>query len=201
MTNNVEISTQSVKELREKTGAGIMECKTALLKSGGEMKMAEAIIKEKCISTAAKKADRETKEGVIYSYIHAGGKIGVMIELNCETDFVAKTEDFKNLARELAMQAAALNPKYVSREEINPEELDMQKKIYAEQARSEGKKEEIIDKIVEGKLNKFYEGICLLNQIYMRDDTKKVADIVKEVVGKLGENITVKRFVRYQVGE
>lgn len=196
----IEISTQTIKELREKTGIGIMECKTALLKAGGDIKMAEAIIREKCISNAAKKADRETKEGIVDTYIHTGNKIGVMIELNCETDFVAKTEDFKNLARELSMQIAALNPAYVSGEQVDAEELEIQKKLYSEEAKKEGKKEEVIAKIVEGKINKYFEGRCLLDQPYMRDDSKKIKDLIKEVVGKLGENITVKRFVRYQLG-
>lgn len=197
----IEISTQCIKELREKTGAGIMECKTALSKSSGDMLMAEAIIREKSISSAAKKAGRETKEGIIETYVHTGSQIAVMLELNCETDFVAKTEDFKNLAKELAMQIAALNPRCVTREELSEEDMAMQKKIYEEQARGEGKKEEVIGKIVEGKLNKFYEAVCLMDQPYIRDDSKKIGDIVKEVVGKLGENITLRRFVRYKVGE
>lgn len=196
----MEITTQSIKQLREKTGVGIMECKTALSKAGGDMKMAEAIIREKCISNAAKKADRETKEGMVDTYIHTGNKIGVMIELNCETDFVAKTEDFKNLARELSMQIAALNPKYVSSDEVEAEELEIQKKLYSEQAKKEGKKEEVIGRIVEGKMSKYFEGRCLLDQPYMRDDSKKIKDLIKEVVGKLGENITVRRFIRYQLG-
>ncbi|MFH1454476.1 MAG: translation elongation factor Ts [Armatimonadota bacterium] len=196
-----EISTQTIKELREKTGAGIMECKNALAKAEGDMKMAEAILKEKAIASASKKSGRTTKEGKIESYIHTGSKVGVMLEINCETDFVAKTEDFQMLAREIAMQVAALKPIYLSREEVSEEEMKVQREIYAKEAREEGKKEEIIDKIVDGKMNKYYEAACLLEQPYMRDDSKKIEDIIKEVVGKLGENITVSRFVRYQVGE
>lgn len=194
-------SPELVKALREKTGAGIIECKNALDETKGDIEKAIEILRKKGIATAEKKAGRVTSCGIIASYIHLDGKIGVLLELNCETDFVAKTDEFKNLAKELTMQIAASSPSYISREEVPQDVIEKEKEIYREIARKEGKKEEIIEKIATGKLEKFYQSYCLLDQPYIREDKKKVSDLVKETIGKLGENIVIKRFVRYKLGE
>lgn len=195
------ITPELVKSLREKTGAGIMDCKTALEEVGGDIEKAIEVLRKKGIATAEKKSGRTTSCGIISSYIHSDARIGVLLELNCETDFVARTDEFKNLAKELAMQIAASSPSYISREEVPKEVVEKEKEIYREIARREGKKEEIIEKIVSGKLEKFYQSVCLLEQPYIRDDKKKVSDLIKETIAKLKENIVVRRFVRYRLGE
>ncbi len=195
------ISAQDVKALRDKTGAGFMDCKRALEEAGGDFEKAIEILRKKGIAVARKKAGRETKEGIIGAYIHTGGKIGVLVEVNCETDFVARNELFQELVKNIAMQIAASNPKYISPEDIPKEVLEKEKEIYREQALKQGKPEKVVDRIVEGKLRKFYEDVCLLEQPYIRDPEKKVKDYINEVIAKIRENIVVSRFVRYQVGE
>jgi elongation factor Ts len=195
-----EISATLVKELREKTGTGMMDCKQALSASGGDMTKAIEFLRKKGLATAQKRAGRATSEGTIATYIHMGGKLGVMVEVNCETDFVAKNEAFKECAKNIAMHIAASNPIAVRPEDVPPETIAKEKEIYAAQARETGKPEQVIDKIVEGKLKKFYEDSCLLNQAYVRNPDITVADLLNELVAKIGENISVKRFVRFQVG-
>ncbi len=194
------ITAQMVKELREKTGAGMMECKKALEEAGGDMEKAIEILKKKGIAKAEKKASRAAKEGIIGSYIHMGGKIGVLVEVNCETDFVARTDEFQQLVKDIAMQIAAMSPKYISVEDVPQEVVEKEKAIYREQALAAGKPEHVVDRIVEGKMQKFYEEVCLLEQRFIKDDSKKVKDIITEAIAKLGENIKVSRFVRFQVG-
>ncbi len=194
------ITSQMVKELREKTGAGIMDCKKALQEAGGDMEKAIDILKKKGIAKAEKKATRVAKEGLVGAYIHMGGKIGVLVEVNCETDFVARTDEFQQLVKDIAMQIAAMNPKYISREDVPEDVLEREKAIYREQALEAGKPEHVVDRIVEGKLNKFFEEVCLLEQNFIKDDSKKVKDLITEAIAKLGENIRVSRFVRFQVG-
>jgi elongation factor Ts len=195
-----EISAKLVKELREKTGAGMMDCKQALSASGGDMTQAIDFLRKKGLATAQKRAGRATSEGTIATYIHLGGKLGVMVELNCETDFVAKNEAFQECAKNIAMHIAASNPIGVRPEDVPPETIAKEKEIYAAQARETGKPEKVIEKIVEGKLKKFYEDSCLLNQAYVRNPDITVADLLNELVAKIGENISIKRFVRFQVG-
>ncbi|MGB4505164.1 MAG: translation elongation factor Ts [Syntrophaceticus sp.] len=195
------IKAELVKELREKTGAGIMDCKKALQESDGDMKKATIYLRERGLAAAAKKAGRATKEGRIDAYIHAGGKLGVLIEVNCETDFVAKTEDFQQLCRELAMQVAAANPIYVDRADVPQEKIDTEKSVLETQARNEGKPEKVIEKIVSGRMEKYYQDICLLEQPYIREPERTVRDLVNEYIAKLGENIVVRRFCRFQLGE
>ena len=196
-----EITPQLVKELREKTGCGMMDCKRALEKSEGDIQKAIDILREQGMATVAKKAGRMTREGIIYSYIHPGEKLGVLVEINCETDFVARTEDFRNLAKDLAMQVAATNPLVISRAELKEEAIQKEKDIYRAQAKSEGKPEKIIDKIVEGKLEKYFQEVCLLEQAFIKDEDRSVHDRLNETIAKLGENITIKRFVRFRLGE
>ena len=191
-----------VKQLRDLTGAGMMDCKRALVETGGDMTKAQDWLREKGFARAAGKAGRSTNEGVIEAYVHGTGgaaKLGVLVEVNCESDFVAKTDDFKHLARELALQVAGANPQYVRREEVPVEIIERETAIY--RAQVVGKPPAIVDKIIDGKLNAFFAQVCLLDQIYIRDDKKKVSDILTEKVAKLGENITVARFARFQVGE
>jgi len=195
-----DISAAMVKELREKSGAGIMDCKEALTECGGDMEKAVDFLRKKGLATAAKRAGRATSEGTIQSYIHMGGKIGVMVEVNCETDFVAKTDDFVEFARNLAMHIAATNPVGVTSDDVPESILIREKEIYRDQALEMGKPEKMIDKIVEGKLNKFYKDSCLMNQQYVKDPDKTIADYLNEVISKTGEKITVKRFARFQVG-
>jgi elongation factor Ts len=195
-----EINATLVKELREKTGAGMMDCKQALSASGGDMTKAIEFLRKKGLATAQKRAGRATSEGTIATYIHMGGKLGVMVEVNCETDFVAKNEAFLECAKNIAMHIAASNPIGVRPEDVPPEIIAKEKEIYAAQARETGKPEKVIEKIVEGKLKKFYEDSCLLNQAYVRNPDITVADLLNELVAKIGENISVKRFVRFQVG-
>ncbi len=197
----MEISAKVVKELRDKTGAGFMDCKKALQEANGDIEKAIDILKKRGIAKAAKKASRTASDGLIASYIHHGGKIGVLVEVNCETDFVAKTDDFKTLVNEIAMQIAATNPLYVKREDIPEDVLNREKEIYKAQALESGKPEKIVDKIVEGKIQKYYKEVCLLEQPYIRDDEKTVQDLINEAIAKLGENIVVRRFVRFVLGE
>ncbi len=196
-----EITAQMIKELRERTGAGIVDCKKALQEANGDMEKAVEILRKKGAAKAAKKAERVTAEGAVFSYIHAGGKVGVLVELNCETDFVARNETFKELGHEIAMQIAAMSPEYVSKEEVPAEIVEKEKEILKEQALSEGKPEHIVEKIVEGRLAKFYSEKCLLEQPWIKDDSKTISDLIKEYITKLGENIRVKRFCRFEVGK
>ncbi len=195
------ITPQQVKELRERTGAGMMDCKKALQDSEGDVDKAIKVLREKGLSTAAKRAGREAREGSIFSYIHPGSKLGVLLELNCETDFVARTEDFQELGKNIAMQIAAAAPLVVMREDVSPGLINHEREIYRNQAKTSSKPEKIIDKIVEGKLEKFYHEICLLEQPYIKNDKETVEDIVKATIGKLGENIVVRRFSRFNLGE
>ena len=195
------ITAQQVKELRETTCAGMMDCKKALVETNGDMEKAIDYLREKGLATAAKKSGRIAAEGIVESYIHAGGKIGVMIEVNCETDFVAKTPEFHSFVRDLAMQIAAANPAYLSRDEVPLSILDHEREVLRAQALNEGKPEKIIDKMVEGRVNKFYAENCLLEQAFIKDPDKSVTDIVNGQISKIGENIIVRRFVRYQMGE
>jgi len=196
----LEIAADLVKELRVKTGAGIMDCKEALKVSNGNFDKAVDFLREKGLSAATKKSSRATKDGLITSYIHMGGKVGVMIEVNCETDFVAKTENFRNLTRDLAMHIAAMNPLYVKPEDVPEAVLQREKDIYRKQVIAEGKPEKIADKIVEGKLKKYFEEVCLLKQKFIKDTAMTVEDLIKASIAATGENILVRRFVRYQLG-
>ncbi len=192
------ISAEAVRDLREKTGAGMMECKKALVESGGEFEKAIDLLRQRGLATAAKKAGRTASQGLIGSYIHMD-KIGVMIEVNCETDFVARTDDFKELVKDLAMQIAAANPGYVSREEVPQDVIEREKEIYRAQVTN--KPPQVVEKIVEGKLEKFFSDTCLVDQVFVKDPDKKIKDVITEKVAKVGENIVVRRFVRYQLGE
>jgi len=194
-----EVNANIVRELREKTGAGVMDCKKALGEANGDLEKAIVWLREKGIAQAAKRAGRVASEGSIGAYIHAGGKLGVLVEVNCESDFVAKTPEFQALVKELAMQIAAANPRCVRREELSADIIEQERQIYASQAA--GKPEPVINKIVEGKLEKFYREVCLLEQGYMRDPARTVSDLLGEYVAKLGEKIEVRRFVRFQLGE
>lgn len=196
-----KVTPEMVKELREKTGAGILDCKKALESSCGDFEKAINYLRQKGMAQAAQKATRTAKEGVIYSYIHPGEKLGVLLEINCETDFVARTEDFKLLAKDMAMQIAATNPVVVSRADLKPELIEQEKNIYRAQALNESKPEKIIEKIVEGKLEKYYQEVCLLEQAFVKDQDRTVLERVNETIAKLGENIVVKRFVRFRLGE
>jgi len=195
------ISAGMVKELREKTGAGIMDCKEALTNTDGEIEKAIEFLRKKGLATAAKRAGRAMSEGSVQSYIHMGGKLGVMVEVNCETDFVAKNEDFQDFARNIAMHIAATAPLGIQPEDMPEEVINKEKEIYRAQALELGKPENIVDKIAEGKLNKFIKDNCLMSQPYVRDPDKTVSDLLNELIAKIGENITIRRFVRYQVGE
>ena len=195
------ISATAVKELREISGAGMMDCKKALSEASGNLDKAMDILRKSGIAKAQKKSGRSTKEGMIYSYIHPGSKLGVLIEINCETDFVAKTDDFINLSKDLAMHIAASAPISVKREDISLDVLEREKDIYAAQARQSGKPENIIDKMIEGRINKFYQENVLLEQAFVKDPDKNVQDIITNTIAKLGENIVVSRFVRFQLGE
>lgn len=195
-----EINASMVKALREKSGAGIMDCKQALSECDGDMEKAVDFLRKKGVATAAKRAGRATSEGTIQSYIHMGGKIGVMVEVNCETDFVAKTDDFIEFAKNLAMHIAAASPVGITSDDVTEDILNREKEIYRAQAIETGKPEKMIDKIVEGKLNKFFKESCLMNQAYVKDPDKTISDYLNEVVAKTGEKITIKRFARFQVG-
>jgi elongation factor Ts len=195
------VSAELIKELREKTGVGIMDCKVALKECNGDIKGAIDYLRKKGVATAQKRIDRVTSQGQVQSYIHGGGKIGVLVEVNCETDFTAKTEDFSNLVKDLAMQIAATNPVSIDRESVPGDILENEKDIYATQARESGKPEKILDKIVEGKLKKFYSESCLLEQAFVKNPDLTIQDIVNEMIAKTGEKIVVRRFVRFQLGQ
>ncbi len=195
------VDAKLVKTLREMTGAGMLECKAALEEANGDLEAAVEILRKKGIAKASKKAGRETKEGLIHSYIHAGGRIGVLLELNCETDFVARNDLFKDLANEIALQIAAMKPQYVKREDIPREIVEKEVEIAIEAAKAEGKPQHIAEKIAEGKVEKFYKEVCLYEQPYIKDDKKTVEDLIKEYIAKIGENIQVRRFCRYELGE
>lgn len=196
-----EISAQLVKQLREKTGAGMMECKKALTEAKGDLAEAEIILRKQGLASAAKKAARSTKQGVIGTYIHPGSQLGVMVEVNCESDFVARTPDFQGLVHDIAMQVAAADPRFIRKEEVTADVLDKEKEIYRARALAEGKPEKIVDKMVEGRLAKFYEEVCLLEQPFIKDNTVTVGQLIAAKIAKIGENITVPRFVRFKVGE
>lgn len=197
----MEISAKLVKELRDRTGAGMMECKSALVEAKGNLAEAEIILRKRGIASASKKAARTTRQGVIGSYIHPGAQLGVLVEVNCESDFVARTDDFQQLVKDLAMQVAAADPQFIRREDVTAEALDKEREIQRARALQEGKPEKMVDKIVEGRLAKFYEEVCLYEQPFIKENTTSVADLIKSKIAKLGENITVSRFVRYKVGD
>ncbi|MDD5425893.1 MAG: translation elongation factor Ts [candidate division Zixibacteria bacterium] len=197
----MEITAKMVKELRDKTGAGMMDCKSALAEAKGDFERAATLLREKGIAKAGTKSGRETSEGIITSYIHPGDKLGVLVEIACETDFVARTESFRTFARDIAMHVAASAPLCVKREDINPELVAKEREIYRKQAENEGKPAKIIDKIVDGKIEKYYAEIVLMEQPFVKDNDKTIGDYVKEMIGSLGENIVIKRFVRFRLGE
>ena len=196
----MNITSQMVKELREKTNAGMMDCKKALTESDGNMEKAVDLLRQKGLAVAAKRAGKETREGVIEAYIHGGGKIGVMVEVACETDFVAKTDDFKAFARNIAMHVAAVNPLALSRDEVSAEVLQREKDIYINQALESGKPQQIAEKMVAGKMEKFLAEVCLLEQKYVKNPDLSVQDLLNELVAKMGENISIKKFARFQIG-
>ncbi|MGM1045256.1 elongation factor Ts [Paenibacillus uliginis N3/975] len=195
------VSASAVKELRERTGAGMLDCKKALDETNGDIDKAIALLREKGLSAAANKAGRIATEGVVESYIHGGGRIGVLVEINCETDFVGKTDQFKEFARDIAMHIAAASPKYVRREEVPADELEKEKEILKAQALNEGKPEKIVEKMVEGRINKYYEEYCLLDQSFVKDPDKTISTLLNEKISTIGENISIRRFVRYELGE
>jgi elongation factor Ts len=200
-TTTVNISATQVKELREKTGAPMMDCKHALTEAKGDMDQAIIILRKRGIASMQKKAARVTSEGSVASYIHAGGKIGVLVEVNCESDFVARTDDFKELLHDIAMHIAASDPKFIRKEDVTPEAFEREKEIYRAQARSTGKPETVVERIVEGKMGKFYEEVCLYEQPFIKDQTISIEQLIASKIGKLGENISVRRFARFKVGD
>ena len=200
-TTMANISAAQVKELREKTGAPMMDCKQALTEAKGDLEQAIVLLRKKGVSVAAKKATRVTSEGSIASYIHAGGKIGVLVEVNCESDFVARTDDFKELVHDIAMHIAASDPKFVRKEDVTPEAFEREKDIYRAQAAATGKPAPVVEKIVAGKMEKFYEEVCLLEQPFIKDQAISISQLIAAKVGKLGENIAVRRFARFKVGD
>ena len=200
-TTSVNITAAHVKELRDKTNAPMMACKQALTEANGDMEAAIVLLRKKGIATAAKKAARVTSEGSVASYIHAGGKIGVLVEVNCESDFVARSDDFKTLVHDIAMHIAASDPRFVRKEDITPEAYEKEKDIYRAQAAQTGKPTQVVEKIVEGKMGKFYEEVCLYEQPFIKDQTMTISQLIASVIGKLGENISVKRFARFKVGD
>ncbi len=197
----MEINAKLVKELRDRTGAGMMECKRALVEANGNLAEAEIILRKHGITSAAKKSSRVTRQGVIGSYIHSGSQLGVLIEVNCESDFVARTDDFQDLVKDLAMQVAAADPQFIRKEDVAPEALAKEKDIQRARALNEGKPEKMVDKIVEGRLQKYYEEVCLYEQPFIKENTTIVHDLIKAKIAKLGENISVSRFVRFKVGD
>jgi elongation factor Ts len=197
----MQIPAHLVKELRERTGAGFNDCRNALIEANGVIEKAIEILRKKGQAAAAKKAQREASEGLVGSYIHAGGKIGVMVELNCESDFVARTDAFQQLSHDIAMHIAALDPRYVKREEVTPEMLEKERDIYKAQALATGKPENVVEKIVNGKMEKFYEENCLYEQHYIKDESVTIGEMITQAIAKLGENISIRRFVRFKVGE
>jgi elongation factor Ts len=200
-TTTANISAAQVKELREKTGAPMMDCKQALTEAKGDFEQAIVLLRKKGVSVAAKKASRVTSEGSVASYIHAGGKIGVLVEVNCESDYVARTEDFKELVHDIAMHIAASDPKFIRKEDVTADAYEREKDIYRAQAAATGKPPQVVEKIVEGKMSKFYEEVCLYEQPFIKDQTLSISQLVATKIGKLGENISVRRFARFKVGE
>jgi len=196
-----DISAAMVKELREATGSGIMDCKRVLAEADGNMEKAIDLLRKKGLAKAAKRAGRSTSEGIIYSYIHTGAKLGVLVEVNCESDFVAKTDDFVEFAKNIAMHIAAANPAGLTPEDVDKSVVEKEREIFRAQMLEEGKPENIIDKIVDGKVEKFYKEVCLLSQPYVKDPQKTIEEFLKETIGKIGENVQIKRFVRFQIGE
>ena len=196
-----EITAALVKELRDKSGAGMMDCKSALVEAKGDLEKAGEVLRKKGIAKASKKADRAANEGRIEAYIHPGSKLGVLLEVNCETDFVANTDDFAKFCRDVSMQVAASSPRFVRREEVDQETIDHEMEIYKEQARNQGKPEQILEKIATGKLDKFYSEICLLEQPFVKDPDKTIQALLTETIAKLGENISIRKFSRFKVGE
>jgi elongation factor Ts len=199
--NSNNIPAQLVKELRERTNAGFADCSAALIEAGGDIEKAISVLRKKGQAAAAKKAQREASEGLVGSYIHAGGKIGVLVEINCESDFVARTDIFQQLSHDIAMHIAALDPRYVRREEVTPEMLEKEREIYSAQARATGKPDAVIEKIVNGKMEKFYEENCLYEQHYIKDESVTINEMINQAIVKLGENMGIRRFVRFKVGE
>jgi len=195
------ITAAMVKELRESTGAGMMDCKKALTETNGDMEKAVDFLREKGLAAAAKKAGRVAAEGLIESYIHGGGRIGVLLEINCETDFVAKTDGFKALARDIAMQIAAANPSFVSRSEVPADVVEHEREVFRAQALNEGKPAHIVEKMVDGRVEKYYKEVCLLEQLFIKDTDKTITHLINESIAKIGENINIRRFTRYQLGE
>ncbi len=196
-----EISSELVKQLRDKTGAGMMDCKRALAETNGNMELAIESLRKKGAATAAKRADKETNQGVVEAYVHAGGRIATLVELNCETDFVAKTPGFKQLAHDIAMQIAAMNPTYVSRDQVEKTVIEKELEIYRTQAQNEGKPANVADKIAQGRLEKFYQEMVLMEQSFIKDAGKTIKDLVDEETAKVGEKVQIRRFVRYHLGE
>jgi elongation factor Ts len=197
----MEITSDRVKELRDKTGAGMMDCKRALAESGGNLEKAIEILRKKGAATAEKRADRAANQGLIEAYIHAGGRIGSIVELNCETDFVAKTDDFHTLARDIAMQIAAMNPRFIGRDNVPKETVEAELDIYRTQARNEKKPEQVVEKIATGKLDKFYQEYCLIEQTFIKDSGKTIKDLMLDMMSKTGEKISIRRFKRFHLGE
>jgi elongation factor Ts len=199
MANN-KTDIELLKKLRERTGLGMLDCKKALEEAKGDIDEAINILRKKGIAIAQKRAEKATTEGVVHSYIHPGEKVGVLVELDCETDFVARTEEFRKFAADIAMHIAAMRPLYVNPEEVDPKIFDREKEIYKEQLANSGKPDKIIDQIVEGKLNKFYKEVCLTKQVFVKNDQKTIEDLLKEMIAKTGENIKIRRFARYEIG-
>ena len=197
----MEVSAATVKDLREKTGAGMMDCKKALTECGGDLEKAVDYLRQKGLAAAAKKASRVATDGAVGAYVHPGGKIGVLVELNCETDFVARTTEFQNLLKDVAMQIAAANPRYIRAEDVPASDLEKERQIYRQQALDTGKPEKVIDKIVEGKMERFFSEVCLLEQSFIKDPDLKMSEVLTNAVARLGENIRVRRFTRYHLGE
>ncbi len=196
-----EITARLVKQLRDRTGAGMMDCKRALQEAGGDLAKAEIVLRKRGVAAAAKKASRATRQGIIGTYVHPGAQLGVMVEVNCESDFVARTADFRELVHDLAMQIAAAEPKFVRREQVDPDVLEKEREIARDRALAEGKPERVIDRIVEGRLEKFFEEVCLYEQPFIKDNNTTVDELIKSKIAKLGENITVARFARFKIGE
>ena len=197
----MQIDAKAVKALREKTGAGMMDCKRALQEAGGDEEKAVIILREKGLAAASRRAGREATEGIIDSYIHLGGKIGVLVEVNCETDFVARNDEFREFVRNICLQVAASNPRYVSKDDVPPSEVDREREILRGQALREGKPEKVIDRIVEGRIDKYYQENCLLEQPYVREPEQTVSDLLSDLIARIGENIVIRRFTRFAVGE
>jgi elongation factor Ts len=198
---DVSISAQQVKELRERTGAGVLDCRTALTEAAGDLEKAIELLRKRGQAAAQKKAQRQATDGLVGSYIHMGGKIGVLVEVNCETDFVARTEEFQRLCHDLAMHIAALDPKYIRREDVTEDRLAREREIFAAQARAQGKPEAVIERIVQGKMEKFYEENCLYEQHFIKDESVTIRELIDSLIAKVGEKIVVSRFVRFKVGE